>query len=482
MSKSLRTVFEMYVFAYVFLFSSRPVTDPDFWFHLKTGEYINQNGIIPRTELFSFTHYGKLWVAHGWLSGAIFYSIYSRLGLNFLIFLFAILSALAFWITLKRSNSHPFIGGLATVLGIWAVLPTIGVRPRVFTMLLASVFLALLNRYARQGEGRAVWWLVPLMGLWANLHGGFWIGLGLIILTIIGIPLDAWATGVQMRSLWPRLRTLGLVLFGCLLAPLLNPYGHRLYTFTLGVLLSPVFQGAVTDWLSPDFHESQVLPLALLILLTIAVLVFSPKRPRPSELLLFLATLYATLKAQRNLTIFVLVAVPLLADYLQSWLASTSFGKPLGKAPSSTSSRGAILLSMLLLLPLAVFVLKLKSTIYAAPTQEMTSLPVKAVEYLKEKQITGNTFTYPNIWGGYVLWALPSNPVYIDGRDVYAEDFVKEYLEVITGLRDWRGPFNHYGVQVVIVTTKSVLARELKDSSDWHEVFRDNLAVVFRRR
>lgn len=482
MNRSVNKLFEVYVFGYAFFFASRPLSDADFWFHLRTGEYIVRTGLIPRTELFSFSHYGRPWIAHGWLSGAIFYAIYSRLGFNFLIFLFALLAALAFWIVFKRCNSHSFIAGAATLLGVSTVLPTIGVRPRVFTLLLASIYLAVLTHYARRGTGRAIWWLVPLMALWVNLHGGFFVGFLLIALTIVGIPLDAWAAAEKVRPLWPRLRTLGVVLLGCLLAGLLNPYGARFYTSPIRVLMSPVYNQVIVDWLSPDFHQPELLPLTLLILLTITAFALSPRRARPSDLLLFLATLYATLKSQRNMAIFALVAAPLLADYFQNWLVSTSFGKPFGRAPSSDSSRRPILLSLLLLLPLAAFAARLRSTAYAPLRQELIKVPVKAVEYLKEKQITGNTFTDPVIWGGYLIWELPSNPVYIDGRDVYPEEFLKEFVEIIRGLADWRGPFERYGVQIVLIKPKSMLARELEAASEWERMYQDEMSVVFKRR
>ena len=170
MNKSLLKIFPIYVFAFAFFFAARPISDGDFWFHLKTGEYIIRTGLIPRADLFSFTNYGRPWIAHGWLSGVVFYAVYSRLGFNALIFIFALLVALAFSIVFRRSDSHPFIAGFATLLGVWTVLPTVGVRPRVFTLLLSSVFLAILTRFARSGKGRAIWWLVPLMTLWANLQ------------------------------------------------------------------------------------------------------------------------------------------------------------------------------------------------------------------------------------------------------------------------------------------------------------------------
>src|SRR5215212_10096506 len=208
MNKTSRRIFEAYVFAYAFFFAARPLSDGDFWWHLKTGEYTINTHSIPRTDFFSFTNYGRVWIAHEWLSEAIFYGIYSRFGFNALIVLFALLTAVTFWITFKRTESHPVIGGFAVFLGIWTVLPGIGVRPRVFTLLLSSVYLALLARYVRRGEPRHLWWLVPLMALWVNLHGGFLIGLVLIGLTIVCVPLDAWTRGERFNSTWPQLRTL----------------------------------------------------------------------------------------------------------------------------------------------------------------------------------------------------------------------------------------------------------------------------------
>jgi hypothetical protein len=485
MNKTLRMLFEVYVFAYAFFFAARPLSDGDFWWHLKAGEYILNTRSIPKTDFFSFTNYGRAWVAHEWLSEAIFYVIYSKFGFNVLIVIFAVLTALAFWIAFRRSESHPLIGGSAALLGVWTVLPTIGVRPRVFTLLLSSVYLALLVRYARRGEGRHLWWLVPLMVLWVNLHGGFLIGLVLIGLTMVGIPLDAWANGEKLTSTSPQLKTLTMVLVGCMLAVLLNPHGIWIYKFPFEIFLSPIQQQTVNDWLSPNFHQSEAVPLILLILLTIAALALSPKRPRPSDLVFFLATLYMTLKSQRHMAILALVAVPMMADYLQNWVTAISAGRMFSPVLSTTSNlrRKTTFYALLFLLPLFAFAWKLNNTVFSAATQLAIDAPVKAVEYLQQNQITGNTLTDPNIWGGYLIWKMPSNPVYIDGRiDMYGDEFVKEYLNIVFGFIDWREPFQRYGVQIVIVSPKSALGTGLRSASDWQEVYKDEMAVVFRKR
>jgi len=483
MDTTLKRIFEVYVFVFAFLFASRPLSDGDFWWHLKTGEYIVRNFSIPRIDFYSFTVPGKPWVAHEWLSEVIFYLVYSRAGFNTLIFIFTVLTVLAFWIVFRRTNAHPFVKGFAVLLSVWSILPTMGVRPRTFTLLFAAIYLAVLHRFVRERETRAIWWLVPLMILWVNLHAGFLLGLVLIGVAIAGVVLDAWFAGEKLASQLPRLKTLALVFVACLVAVNLNPQGPRIFVFPFEFFLSPVQQDQIVDWLSPDFHQKELFPLLLLIVLTIASLALSPKRVRPSELLLYLATLYMTLKSNRHMAIFALVAGPMLADYLQHWLDTTRFTRMFGGSPSPTSRRRKAIFNIILLVPLIFCLIKLKSVIYSPPTQGQIGVPLNAVSYLKANGITGNTFTDPNIWGGYLIWETPSNPVYIDGRiDMYGDEFIREYLGIIRGLTRWQEPFDKYDVQVALVSPTTPLRLQLEQSPQWQQLYRDEMAVVFRRK
>jgi len=481
-TRSFTVIFQLYVLVYAFLFASRPISDADFWFHLKTGQYVFENGQVPHSELFSFTFHGIPWVAHGWLSGTFFYAIYAAVGLYALIFIFAVLTAVSFWIVLKDTHVHPFILACALLLGIWSVLPNIGVRPRVFTLLLASIFLVVLQKYARTGDGWRIWMLIPLMTLWANLHGGFVIGWALILLMIIGIVADTWTAGETLRHVWHRIRTLGIVLVGCFLAALVNPYGIRIYEPARRALSSSIYSRTVVDWMSPSFQQPELLPLLALILLSITAFALSPKRIKPSELLLFVAALYATLKAQRNMLIFAIVAAPLLARYSQYWFESTPLKRTFTEVHSANRQPLLVVLSVIMLLPLPLFIARLKSTAYAEPQQQRMKVPIKAVEYMRTNQLTGNTLTFPSIWGGYVLWELPGNPVYIDGRDVYPEQFVGEYVEMIRGSTDWKGPFARYNVNLVLLKRGTLLARQLDSTNEWERVYQDEMSSVYKRR
>jgi len=483
MNTALKRTFEVYVFVFAFLFASRPLSDGDFWWHLKTGEYIVHNFSIPRIDFYSFTNPGKYWVAHEWLSEVIFYLIYSRFGFNTLIFIFTVLIVLAFWVVFRRSPAHPFIKGVAVLLSVWSILPTIGVRPRTFTLLFAAIYLAVLHGFVRHKVTKAIWWLVPVMVVWVNLHAGYLIGLVLIGFTIVGVVLDAWVDGQMLSSQWPRLKTLALVFIACLVAVNLNPQGPRIFVFPFEFFFSPIQQDQVIDWLSPNFHQKELLPLLSLILLTIAALALSPKRVRPSELLLFLFLLYATLKSNRHMAILSLVAGPMFARYLQHWLEATRFGTTFGETQATSSTRRQLIFNLILMVPLIACLIKLKSVIYSPPTQERVGVPLNAVAFVKENRITGNTFTEPNIWGGYLIWETPQNPVYIDGRiDMYGDEFVKEYLDIIYGISRWQEPFDKYGVQLAIISPTSVLRLQLEQSAQWQKIYSDEMAVVFQRK
>jgi hypothetical protein len=276
---------------------------------------------------------------------------------------------------------------------------------------------------------------------------------------------------------------LSLVLVCCSVAALLNPQGWKIYLFPFEIFFSPVQQQAVRDWLSPDFHQPELLPLAALILLTIGALSLSPRRPRPSEVLLFVLTLFATFKSNRHMAILALVAVPLLIRYSQSWVSSLASPSALTPRANHATSKATIFASVALLLPLLLFVPKLASDVYGQPKQDVVRVPIKAIEYMKENGINGPTFTDPNMWGGYLIWALPSNPVYIDGRiDMYGDQFVREYINIARGTVAWEEPFARHHVKNVLVRPKSHLARSLQESQEWQQLYQDEMTVVFSRR
>jgi hypothetical protein len=102
---------------------------------------------------------------------------------------------------------------------------------------------------------------------------------------------------------------------------------------------------------------------------------------------------------------------------------------------------------------------------------------------MKAQNLTGRTFTDPNIWSGYLIWEMPQNPVFIDGRiDMYGDDFVKHYIKIISGAEDWENTFDQYQMRVAIISPSSVLRLSMQKSTKWQQTYSDEMAVVFARR
>ncbi len=103
----------------------RPIADPDFWWHLRTGQLISQTGSIPHSDPFSFTNNGKPWIAHEWLSELFFYGLYKIGGYAALILTFSTIITAAFLFAYLRCppETRPYIAGFALLLGAIATAP-----------------------------------------------------------------------------------------------------------------------------------------------------------------------------------------------------------------------------------------------------------------------------------------------------------------------------------------------------------------------
>jgi hypothetical protein len=456
-----------------FAFCVPTMPSADMWWHLSTGRYILQNHTIPHTEPFSATVNGTPWTAHEWLSELIFYYAYSWVGSAGLLLFASFVVTLAFWFAHLRSGGPAFskIGALA--LGVWATIPIFSVRPQIFTYLLASAFLFLLCRFWQDG---AYQWLVPLpvlMIFWVNAHGGYALGLTLIALFATGAIADWLVIHEDLAITKRRLGLLCLACVACLLVVPLNPNGFAMYTLPFATLKDWGNQNDIYEWQSPDFHLAIFRPLAELMFLTVAALALSPKRPRPSQVLLFIFFSLTALYSMRNLPFFVLVAFPLLGEFaaLPDW-----------KRPAWSSSLKRTLQAAAVLV-IAALCAKIGSERVVTEIQrEQTRFPARAVSFLDAQKLPAPLFNSYD-FGGYLIWRLyPRYRVYIDGRtELYGHTFLNNFIQVYQADIDPRAALDHDHIRTVLVEPGSGLAGFLRKQNDWKRVYEDRVAAIFTR-
>ena len=479
---TIRTLFLIILFCGIFYLSLRPIIDPDFWWHLRTGQLIAQTKEIPRVDPFSFTANGREWITHEWLSELFIFNLYQLGSYELLIFIFSgIITASLFFAYLNCPKaSKPYIAGFSVLLGAISSGPIWGVRPQIFTFLFTGIFLFLLDRFRLD---RNIRWLIPIplvMVLWVNLHAGYIIGIGIEVIYLVGYILEVLSfsfkrkemvDGETKRSLWILFSVIVISLF----ASLLNPVGLRILTYPFQTLTDPAMQAYIQEWMSPDFHNVIWLPFAVMILALIGLGMAGNRPISITKTLLTLIFGFGALRSMRNVALFAIVVIPVLADQL-SYLIKLKLDL---QKPGRLFRWIAIVLICVIVLVVTLGFIKV---IDDQPKSVSESYPEAAVDWTVENKPESKIFNSYN-WGGYLIWRLyPDYLVYIDGRaDLYGAEFVTEFFSIYSIKPGWEEKLDQENIRMVFIESDSVLANALRRSATWNIEFEDDLSVIFEK-
>jgi hypothetical protein len=471
----------------LFAMAARGVTDPDVWWHLRTGQLIVQTHAVFHTDPYSFTRFGQPWIDHEWLSQVLIFGLYRLASWGGLIAAFGAVIAAAFLVVFLRCPGRPYVAGVITLLGAFASAPSWGVRPQMLTLLLASVLLLILERsYERPN---LLWWTPALMLLWVNLHAGYALGIALMALFLVGDALDrAFGFAAFDSKDGPphtaRFRTLALAIVVCTAVVALNPYGTAMYAYPLETLRSRAMQSYIGEWLSPNFHQHRYLPTLVMIIATVALSALSPRRLRPREVLLLSVTTYAALRSVRHIAIYALIAIPILSAMVLACLEERGVAKRL-RSKQTPMTPAKTLVNAILLTGFLVFVVaRVRYVTHRQAETEARELPAAAVSFIATQRPPAPILNHYN-WGGYFIWRLyPEYRVYIDGRaDLYGDAFMDD-LATTYYLRgdSWRSPFDKWGIRTVVLPPDAPLVTALGALPDWRTIYADSQAVVLTKK
>jgi hypothetical protein len=450
------------------LFSTE-LADTDAWWHLKTGEYIVTQHRFPYPDPFAYTtalakpaYPGetatqRFNLTHEWLSQAAMYLIESAGGLGAVVlwkaFLLTLCCGLAAWIVRRRANS--WLWGIAAALAAAAVLTDFAHdRPALLSYLFSFAFMAVL-------ETRRRMWLLPLLAIvWANCHGGFFLG------WVVCGAYCAEALLTRAPDAKPMLAFSG----AAVLVSGLNPNGFRVLSTLASYRQSPM-TATLMEWSHPGFWGEPYL-FFLLLYGAAAALIISWRRVRLADWLLFAAFAAASLTAFRNLPLMALLAPILIATYFP-WKRTLPPFAYYGAAAALACGLGWGTATG------AFFQLR------AAEWR----FPAGAASFLREHGIAARLFnTYED--GGYLIWR--GFPVFIDGRSL-SENVFQDYRLIMgtpPGDRRRDATLAKYQIGAIVLNAFEynsgviyplALALAQPDESAWKLVYDDPAAMVFLR-
>ena len=468
--RRLQTAVSIFIMFAVFFTACWTRLDPDFGWHLQAGTYIRAHG-IPSHDIFSYSAPGFRWIDHEWGSNVLISIVYQYGGFAALSLVFAAIWSAA--LALTQIARKPVI----LLVAVSALLPYVLIRPYAWTVLCFSTLLVLL-KYRPKWYGFAI----PLLFLiWANLHGGF----------VIGLAAIAFLAVKQHK------RSLAAVLVASALLTFINPYGPRLYTEIYRTLTDFSVHAQIAEWRSFHFFTESMefvvlwvaayiwydLRLGPMLLTFISewktkrrllankkgrvqtkqTILMAARRLFSLNMLLFLGALSAT----RNVPFFILGASDDLMRYNAAFLRSLPRRLTHLQRTWLLVGYGSVIVWLAAVL-IAVFAF--------SPWQREANFPTGAVAYLKQHPCQGQLFNDYN-YGGYLIWKLPGTKDFIDGRmptwrNASGQKYFDIYHKIISSPAYRAQQFSHYSIRCVLLTqnnTERQMAAGLQRSG-WRTV------------
>jgi hypothetical protein len=452
---------------------SNRFNDPDLWFHLKLGQVVWNTHSIPSTDTFSFTAYGHSWTAHEWLAELGMYAVYHLGGYSGLMLAFSILASLLFVLVYVlcyqccESALVAFMGGVSA----W-FFATVGLSIR--PLIVGHIFLVLeliVLESAWRGRRRSLWLLPPLFAVWVNCHGSYFFGMGVLFVSwVCTFANGRW--GLVAAEAWDRegRKWLGAIVFFSGVALFVNPVGVHLLLYPLNVAFQQSTSlNAIDEWLPPDLGSSRGAGMIVAVVGILLVSLLRQSKLQLRELLILAMAFALAMQHVRMLLLFGIVVSPVLSGVLAPLLGRD------GKREHPIAN--GLLMAAFMVTMVGVFPGRA-----AIQQQIRKGSPAGAVDYIRRTGLSGPMFN-DYVFGDYLIWALPEEKVFIDGRgDVFDwAGVLAEYGRLVTLAEDPNILLDKYRIRLCLLSKNNAMTRVLPYLPGWKRVYSDDVSAIYVR-
>ncbi len=449
----------------------------DTWLALVDGRLVAQHGIPHHVTLTVFAH-GRPWVDQQWLAQLWMYWLYRVGGMALLgvvnvgLVTSAILAAI---VAARRLGASTASVIRVLPLAAFGVAAAFEVRTQPYAYPLAIAVMFLLARDSRE-PSRAVYLCLPLLVLWANVHGSASLGAGLVVLR-------------GLSSLWERRRVLlreprawlhGLVLIVapplCLLA---TPYGTAVVSYYRATLLEGHLSSFVTEWQPVTTLPVVAVPFFLLAAITVWSFGRHVGRTTVFERCALVVLAAGAIIALRNVVWFslaTLIVLPVSID-----LAVRSKKRTSSQGGARTPLNLALVTAAVVLL-----VVELAQAIALSPSSLEPLYPNGALAQVRHGALTGVTARVyaDERFSDWLLWRLPQ----LRGRVAYDASFEllsSAQLEAISDFKAQAGDDRNRAARgyrlIVLESSAAGLVQALLREPGTRRLFEGDGAVVLMR-
>ncbi|QND55099.1 hypothetical protein HB779_24915 (plasmid) [Phyllobacterium sp. 628] len=461
--------------AVILLYSARGLLqDPDNWWHVRVGLDMLTSHTFPTVDTYSYTFAGNPWIAKEWLGQILFALAYKAGDWNGVVLLAiaAIASATFLLAWYLSAWLKPTVAIGLTFLLIFLVDPIYTARPVVFTLPIIIIWTAELFEAARR-ERAPSFWLLPLIVLWANLHGTFTFGF--VIAAFAGLDFLV-RTRFAKPGLLGRWIAFGLL---CPVVTLLNPYGIKAILATFSVASGNEAVSFITEWQAFNASEAILLEGVLLAAL-FGILVARPKIGWV-KILFLLFNLHLFLTHQRFAYMLILLVPLVIAPEIGAQFAWISARK-WAEAPRDWLEKLAacyfrpLSAAIGIVLVVGAIVFSLVGKIEPSPKTSAKG----ALAYAEEHGVTGNVFNSYDFGGTLIFHGIKT---FIDGRtdQLFLNGFMKKSMLAgsSAGKPVLEELLKDHAVKWALLKADDQRIPFFDELPDWQRVYADADAVIY---
>ena len=424
------------------LAGSFAIANTSIGWHLASGHFILDHHAVPRADPFSTTAAGTPWIDHEW-GFQVLLAVLERAGGAPLLVLWRALLVAALAVMLVvfafRSGLSPPAALVLAALCLYGARIRFFLRPELATLLLAPLVVWIfLHRHQHPGRR----WLLAigaLMAAGANLHAGILVVPPLLAGLLAAESLQLLATRRGLQPIGSG--ALGLAVATA--APVLNPYGWRLYGVPLEIAhLVGLPHIPNPEWISPSFLD--VPPLYVAIAAGLALLALAERRAARWALFAMAAVL--ALRYVRNVGLFFallpIAVAPALASLPALGRDGAAARRPLWRA-------AAVALAVLIALSMVAEPGRTPALGFSD-----RFYPARALAFIDELGLAAAPLYNDVRFGGYLIrQAYPERRAFLDDRNEIHEPLLEE-IHAILGSSDpgaWQAMLDRHRVGVALL-------------------------------
>jgi hypothetical protein len=462
--------------------------DYDLWHRMAYGALFFQNGHLAKHDIFAYTPVKDLWMDHEWGTGIFLYWLGRSFGdRGLILFKFGCMLGvlLLIYATQKQLSRNRFQYGIFYyLLTCLVILPGFitTLRSQVFTYFFFSLWIYILERIRKNQFGLA--WMLPVtMIVWANVHGGFVAGLGLV---------GFYWFGELLNGRRPY-RYLGILAVSFMVT-FINPYGIDYWYYILKA--TTMDRPYILEWepYNPLGWRPDQLSFILFFIIMIGAALFQHVKTYKEvdwvKVIVVGATLLLTIRHTRHLVFWgISVSIFCYDSYIRLMNVVSDH---VHAAVSNSMPNGVMNILNLIRYTTVYFLILIFLLVQTAGMPIRINIPehkypVTGIEFIRLNKLSGNLML-PFRWGAYALWKLyPQCLVSLDSRyeTVYQEetflDIMRFFLDPAK-LDNFPLILEKYPPDIILVLPETETYKRLLSLSSWVPVYQDAYSAVFLQK